>query len=183
MSKEEDSRLLWVLINILKRTYFVNYSISTVKYCFPGNVPFNESEFNSFVKKHNLSSKIIFLGPQYGPKKNFVLANTDIFAFPTYYKDECFPLGLLEALRWGLPIITTKEGAIPDIVNDGICGFLVKHQDSNALAEKLELLIQNKDLREAMGKKGRLRYEQNFTLQHFEHNLITILNKCLLKAS
>ena len=142
----------------------------------------NESEFNSFVKKHNLSSKIIFLGPQYGPKKNFVLANTDIFAFPTYYKDECFPLGLLEALRWGLPIITTKEGAIPDIVNDGICGFLVKHHDSNALAEKLELLIQNKDLREAMGKKGRLRYEQNFTLQHFEHNLITILNKCLLKA-
>ena len=60
-------------------------------------------------------------------------------------------------------------------------GFLVPQKDSNKLAEKLGMLIQNKDLREEMGKYGRMRYEKNFTLQHFECNLNTILTNCLRK--
>ena len=84
-------------------------------------------------------------------------------------------------MQFSLPIISTFKGSIPDIVDDGVTGFLVNQRDIEALAEKLELLIRNKELREDMGKNGRMRYLHYFTLNHFESNLTNILNKCLYK--
>lgn len=46
--------------------------------------------------------------------------------FPTYYHNECFPLVLLEAMQHGLPCISTNEGAISDIVDDGVTGYIVE---------------------------------------------------------
>ena len=98
---------------------------------------------------------------------------SDIFVLPTY--NDCFPLVLLEAMSFSLPIISTFEGGIPDIVNDELTGYLVQQRDSVALAEKIELLIQNPDLRKKMGIAGRKIFLQKFTLDKFENRLISIL--------
>jgi len=140
-----------------------------------------KDEFYSFVELNNLNSKVTFHGPQYGSQKDKFLDEADIFAFPTYYKGECFPLGLLEALRWGLPVITTFEGAIPDIVDDGISGFIIQQKNASSLAEKLEILINNQELRQEMGLAGRTKYEQKFTLEKFETKLMEILNQMVIK--
>jgi glycosyltransferase involved in cell wall biosynthesis len=134
-----------------------------------------QTEFIRFITKNNLTNKVFFLGAQYNEDKNKVLAYTDIFAFPTFYSDECFPLGILEAFRWNLPVITTYEGAISEIVEDGVNGFLVPQRNVEILAEKIELLIKNPELCQQMGNAGRRKYENEYTLSRFEKRIAEIL--------
>ena len=139
-----------------------------------GNVTI--SEFNKKVNQYQLNSKVHFLGKKYGKEKNNIFENADIFAFPSYYSNECFPLVLLEAMSAGLPVISTFEGGIPDIVKEGVTGYLVPQRDSVALANQLERLILNQELRFKMGNAARKKFESRFKLENFELRMIEILD-------
>lgn len=141
----------------------------------------NEQQFQSKLQQLALTDYVDYAGKKYGKEKEVFFSEAHIFAFPTL--NETFGIVNLEAMQYELPVVSTSEGGIPDVVEDSVTGFLVPKKDSNALAEKLEILILNNDLREKMGRNGRLRYELNFTLHHFEHNLNAILKQCLLKSS
>jgi glycosyltransferase involved in cell wall biosynthesis len=97
----------------------------------------------------------------------------DLVAFPTY--NECFPLVLLEALCYSLPVVASNEGGIPDIVENGVSGYLVGKKDAQGLAKMLELLIVDRALRTSMGYEGRKRYKQHFTQLRFETRMRDIL--------
>ena len=142
-----------------------------------------ETQLQERISLMELTDSVSYAGKKEGKAKHDFLVKADIFVFPTYYDKECFPLVLLEAMQFNLPIISTYEGGIRDIVQDGITGFLVPQKDAVALAQKLEQLIDNGDLRKVMGEKGKIRYEKNFTLHRFENNLITILKDCLVKIA
>lgn len=135
------------------------------------------SWFYEKVKQLDLEEQISYLGKQYGAEKKKAFSEADLFAFPTYY--DCFPLVLLEAMSYSLPVVSTFEGGIPDIVEDGVTGFLVPQKNVLALAEKLELLIKNPVLRQQIGKAGRLKYEQQFTLEIFEKRIVDIIERTL----
>jgi glycosyltransferase involved in cell wall biosynthesis len=96
--------------------------------------------------------------------------------FPTFYHNECFPLVLLEAMEHGLPCISTTEGGIPGIVDDGKTGFLVPKHDVAVLADKILLLLNAPVLRSNMGKAGREKFEKEFTLEVFEKRMVEILS-------
>ena len=128
-------------------------------------------KFNKRVLQNGLKKHVSYLGKKYGKDKQDSFIDADIFAFPTYYHNECFPLVLLEAMQFSLPIVSTFEGGIPDIVEDGVTGYLVPQRDVEALANKLEALINNSELRIMMGKAGRQKYEKEFTLDKFENCL------------
>jgi glycosyltransferase involved in cell wall biosynthesis len=128
-------------------------------------------EFRSTVAAHGLGSQVRYLGPIYGEAKDALFRDSDLFVFPTFYAPEAFPLVLLEAMQWALPIISTPEGAIPEIVSDGETGFLVRQQDAEALADRIAYLLQEPQRRREMGEQGRKRYLGKYTLEHFEHNL------------
>jgi len=147
-----------------------------------GSGDITEEEFKTKVAEYKLDTSISYVGKKLGREKNDFLANANIFVLPTYYEKECFPLVLLEAMQANLPVISTYEGGIPDIIEDGITGYLVPQKDANALAEKLEMLIQNKMLSIELGKNGRIRFEKNFTLQHFEHTLSAVLEQIIFKS-
>jgi len=131
----------------------------------------------SRIDKLDLSSNIIYVGSKYGKSKDDILLTSDIFIFPTYF--ETFPLVLLEAMQFSLPIISTFEGGIPDVVEDGITGFLINQRDVKSLASRIEELIVNKNLRINMGKAGRKRYEELFTETIFENRLCEILSQSM----
>ena len=138
---------------------------------------------NKFFQKANelnLGSCVNYVGKKYNEEKIAVFSKADIFAFPTYYHNETFGLVNLEAMQYSIPIVSTFEGGIPDVIEDGVTGFLVPQRDPQALAEKLELLIKNPELRTKMGKAGRTKYEKEFTLQTFETKLQEILQHLLL---
>ena len=134
---------------------------------------------NIFEKKVidlSLQDYVRYAGAKYEKKKEEVLSQTDIFVFPTFYEYECFPLVLLEAMSYALPVISTYEGGIPDIINNEKTGFLVPQRNIEILAEKLEILIKDADLRKTMGKAGRKKFEKEFTMLIFEKNILQILN-------
>lgn len=132
-------------------------------------------QFKEKVNQMHLSSRVKYLGKKYDAEKKEVFANAEIFAFPTL--NDCFPLVLLEAMCDGLPIVSTYEGGISDIVDDGVTGYLVPKQNVPLLADRLEVLVKDPLLRQTMGKAGRLKYEREFTIEIFEQRLSEILVK------
>lgn len=116
-----------------------------------------------------------YLGPKYGDEKNFFFSNADIFVFPTYYFNECFPLVLLEAMQYKLPIITSCEGGIPDIVTNGENGFVCKREDAAGTATAIETLLGNKEKCAQMGENGYKIFKERFTLNIFNENITNAL--------
>lgn len=125
----------------------------------------------------DLTKDVHYEGRKYGEEKEIAFSQADIFAFPTL--NETFGLVNLEAMQFSLPIVSTFEGGIPDIISEGKSGFLVEKANAEAFAEKLEILIANSKLRLEMGEAGRLRYERYFTLIKFENSILEILNKLM----
>jgi glycosyltransferase involved in cell wall biosynthesis len=121
------------------------------------------------ITDYDLFDEVKIIGPKYGDEKYEILSEADIFVLPTYF--EAFPGTVLEAMQFGLPVISTFEGAIPEIVDDNITGFLVHKQNVLELTEKLELLINDSELRLRMGNKGRDKFFEHYTLGLFEKNM------------
>lgn len=139
-----------------------------------GNAEMTRTELESRVEHKNLMQQISVIGPKHGQEKLNLLKSADIFAHPSF--NDCMPLVLLEAMQFSIPVISTFEGAIPDIVDDGITGFLVPQRDAKALADKLELLIKDPALRQQMSVAGREKFDREFTLDRFERRLAEILD-------
>lgn len=134
-------------------------------------------QLQSRVTNLGLNEFIQYVGRKYGTEKDFFFTKADIFAFPSY--NETFGLVILEAMQFLLPVISTFEGGIPEIIEDGTTGFLIPQKNVEKLAEKLETLICDDQLRKQMGAAGRAKYEKEFTLNIFEEKLQTILN-CII---
>lgn len=140
----------------------------------------SESYLNKKIKDSGLNDCLTFHGSKYGKEKEEIFMQTDIFVHPTF--NDCYPLVLLEAMQHSIPVVSTFEGGIPDIVDDGVTGFLVQQKNALALAEKLEILINDPTLRQSMGKAGRAKYEREYTLDVFENRLKSILDSVLDKT-
>jgi glycosyltransferase involved in cell wall biosynthesis len=110
-----------------------------------------------------------------------LLEQSHIFVFPSYYR-EGLPKSLIEACAVGRPVVTTNSIGCKDCVIDGYNGFLIPIKDSRALADKLEILIQDKSLRMSMGKNSRCLAEQDFSIEKVIESHLKIYDK-LIKDS
>lgn len=104
-----------------------------------------------------------------------LLQKACIVAFPSYYR-EGVPKSLIEAAAIGRPIITTNSIGCKDTVEDGFNGFLIPIKNSDVLADKLKILIDNKDLRLKMGKNSRKIAERDFSLENVVNKHLEIYN-------
>lgn len=137
----------------------------------------SEPAFTERINQSKLSQNVFVHGPKFNDAKKPFFISSDVFVLPTF--NECFPLVLLEAMCFGLPVVSTTEGGIPDIVVNEKTGYIVKPKDAAALASKLEILLANADLRKAFGAAARARFETCFTIGAFEANMITILKDAI----
>jgi glycosyltransferase involved in cell wall biosynthesis len=87
----------------------------------------------------------------------------DIACYPSI--EESFGVSVLESSACQLPVVASEIGGIPELIIDGITGFLVKPKNSLQLADKLQILLTDENLREQMGKEGR-----NFVVNNFSWN-------------
>jgi glycosyltransferase involved in cell wall biosynthesis len=130
--------------------------------------------FSQEVKNRGLEGRVHYLGKKYGEEKESIWDDADIFVFPTFYPNECFPLVLLEAMQHGLPCVSTEEGAISGIIEDGITGFIVEKKNHEQLANRIEQLLSDANLRHSMGVAGRQKFEEEYTLSVFEKRMSDI---------
>jgi glycosyltransferase involved in cell wall biosynthesis len=137
----------------------------------------SEKQFNHKVVDLGLESVVFGHGAKYDLEKVMYFEKTDLFVFPTFYENETFGLVLLEAMEHGIPCIGTYEGGIPDVIEEGKTGLLLKENSSTELAKKIVFFIKNPEVALKMGHEGRDRFNKLFTLDVFESNIVTILNK------
>jgi glycosyltransferase involved in cell wall biosynthesis len=136
---------------------------------------FESKEFRkkaqNFMIKHNLEKIVEFLGVRTGDAKWQTYAEADIMVFPSFFESESFGRVLIEAMQFEMPVVATRWRGIPSIVEDGKSGFLIPIKDSQALAEKIAVLLQDQARREEMGKRGRQIYLERFTIERFWRNI------------
>lgn len=141
----------------------------------------NAECFRNECKLRGITDCVTYHGKKYEEEKLPFFQQADIFVFPTFYRNECFPLVLLEAMEQGLPCISTFEGGIANIIDDGKTGFLVPCRKVQPLAERIGLLLKNETLRKEFGKAGRAKFEREYTLSRFEKNIKRCLELCIPK--
>ena len=94
----------------------------------------------------------------------------DVFVMPTTAEGWGFTNA--EAMSFALPVISTNVGAIPEIVEHGVTGLLVEAGDGEALLRAMRQCADSRDLREAMGRRGRERFVANFSRDVFRGKLL-----------
>lgn len=131
------------------------------------------SRMEEEINKRGLAGLVICHGPKYGKEKENYLSQADLFVSPTF--DDCFPVVLLEAMQHGLPIVSTYEGAIPDMIQEGVNGILCCPKQPGELAKALSFLLLHEQERIAMGKQGYKRFSELYTLSAYEKNICQII--------
>lgn len=106
-------------------------------------------KFQKLIIENNVQDKVKIKGWISGDKKDEVFRCSDIYILPSY--NEGLPMSILEAMAYALPVISTPVGGTPETVEEGVNGFLIHPGDAKALAEKIDLLAGDKELREKMG--------------------------------
>jgi glycosyltransferase involved in cell wall biosynthesis len=142
---------------------------------------FNENELNSIIAEANLYDKVLYFGAKYDEEKNSIIASNDILVFPT--KNDIWGNVIIEAMQFRIPVVAAIEGAIPEIIDDGVTGFLVEKNAPEQIADKIEILVKNNELRESMGNAARKKYEEKYTMEIFEKNMKTVFVEVLGKKN
>jgi len=98
--------------------------------------------------------------------------------------EEVFGWMIAEAMAHGKPVVTTRVGGIPEVVQDQECGYLVDRGDTEAMSNKVLTLLNDASLREQMGHKGKNIVRQKFNLRNNVEKLIASyrLEECLVAA-
>lgn len=118
----------------------------------------------------DISHKITFHGER--DDVSDFLTRQDIFLLISHW--EGFPRSILEAMRAGLPVITTDTAGSPEAVTDGETGHVVAECDPVELSEAISRLLDDPELRTAMGRAGRKRYEEDFTFDRMAAETLTV---------
>ena len=112
----------------------------------------HEAEIRRGVEMLGLRDVVRFVGaqPQQTLRDYYVAA--DVTVLPSYY--ESFGMVALEAMACGSPVVGSRVGGLATTVRDGVTGFLVPDGDAGALAERIEMLVDDPDLRFRLGREG-----------------------------
>lgn len=131
-----------------------------LEYRFAGDGPLR-GDLEQQATRLGISDQVSFRGFVTEPAE--FLTEIDIFAMPSLY--EGLGVSALEAMAAGKPVVATSVGGLTESVIDGVTGFIVRPQDSSTLAEAIAKLVQDSALAAEMGKRGRERVVQNFSLE------------------
>jgi glycosyltransferase involved in cell wall biosynthesis len=127
---------------------------------------------NGEVKKQELEDVVRIHDPAYGSDKLAYLREADIFVFPSYF--EGMPMAILEAMACGLPIVASRVGGIPDLIEDGVNGILVEPGKPDQIAFTLRKLGNDYKLRNSMAKANSKAVCEKYDIEQHVTKLINI---------
>ena len=196
-AENEVPHILWLSNMMLSKglmEYLDALSIlksRSVAFCgvFVGGITpeITEDDFYKAIAERGLDGCTSYLGRKYGAEKEECYSQADIFVLPSY--TEAFPLTVLEAMQYSLPVVATNVGSVSVAVEQGVNGFLIGGNEpiltldyrpkSLELADALQKLVMDKSLRLQMGMAGREKFEHGFSLECFEQRFVSVIKDCL----
>lgn len=153
-----------------------------IEYIIGGDGPL-AGKLGSLVSGLGSKNYIIFLGVVEQDEVLKLYQKAHIFILPSITSNdggqEGIPVVLMEAQATGLPVISTYHSGIPEVVIDGKSGFLVPEKNVDALAERIEYLIEHPELWPDMGRYGRKFVEERYSIKKLNHRLAKIYETLL----
>jgi glycosyltransferase involved in cell wall biosynthesis len=128
------------------------------RYVIAGDGPLR-GDLESAITRLELSERVRLVGEVHDVPA--LLRDIDLVVLPST-TNEGAPNALMEAMAAGKPVVATAVGGTPDVVDDGTTGILVEPGNPSALAEGIERLTENHELRHRMGRAGRAKVEKFF---------------------
>ncbi len=122
-----------------------------------------------------INSRVCFTGPRTDIER--VLSIFDIFLLTSHY--EGMPVCLLEAMASSIPVVATAVGGVPEVIQDGVSGYLVNSRDPQQIAGRIVTLLSNDNLRIRMGENGLRIYRSRFTVERMIANYTTLYERYL----
>jgi glycosyltransferase involved in cell wall biosynthesis len=129
-----------------------------------------EPALRDYADELGVASDVRFSGPVFGERKIAMLAQADAFVLATYHA-EGLPYALLEAMAAGLPVVTTRIGAIPDVVEEGVHGLFVPGSDPDAIYRAIAALSADRDLLARMSAACRTRVAEAYSMERLAGEL------------
>lgn len=126
-------------------------------------------------EENGVNMHVHFLSGISYPQLAACYAACDMFALPS--RGEGFGLVYLEAMACGKPVIGGAHGGAPEVIKDGVTGYLVQHGDAVQLATSIETLLANPEMAKEMGRRGKERVENEFRFNVFAKSLKKILRE------
>jgi glycosyltransferase involved in cell wall biosynthesis len=119
-----------------------------------------DQHITAFLERYNLRQRLEITGPLPHQQMVRALRRMDLYVNTSY--QEGMPNGVLEAMACALPVVATDADGTPDLVQDGVTGYLCPMGDLDALVARCRTLITQPTLRQRMGHAGRRRVQQHF---------------------
>jgi phosphatidyl-myo-inositol dimannoside synthase len=121
-----------------------------------------------------VAEHVLFAGNATDDELPQYYAACDVYVMPS--RLEGFGIAFLEAMALGKPVIGGRHGGTPDLLDEGVTGFLVDHSDVKTLTDRIIALLGNETLRLRMGEAARKCVAQNYTFEHFRQRLLSMLS-------
>ena len=125
-------------------------------------------------------NRIRYAGPVFGEEKEAALARADVFCLPTAYPTEALPISILEAMQYGLAVVSTPMGAIREAVGSG--GILVSPDCVDELVRALAHLADHRDVRERMGVANRARFSDHFAMDRIAEQWVDLVSRLKVRT-
>lgn len=138
----------------LKGPQYLIQAVKGISICcvLVGDGPYKE-ELHTLVEHMGVSDRVFFTGMLPFSEVKELYSGARFFILPSL--KEGSPLVILEAMSCGLPVISTDVAGIPDVVKEGYNGFIVPHEDVDALNKRLTFLAGNRDVLRLIGENAR----------------------------
>ena len=124
------------------------------------------------IMESDLSKFVKFIAHSEKPMR--IMPFCDLIILPTY--EETFGLVVAEAMIMGVPVIGSDAGGVPEIIEDGKNGLMFETKNSNSLAEKILIFINNKELRRNLAQNAKVYAEETYDYQNHFNLLDNYIN-------
>jgi glycosyltransferase involved in cell wall biosynthesis len=142
-----------------------------------GGAP-NRNYVPKWIDRFGLNSRVIFTGKITTERLVELYSENEIALSPSIYEGFGFPAG--EAMACELPVISSTGGALPEVVGEHMkTGYLIPPRDPKALAEAIDFMVENPDIRERMGKAARERVSKIFTWENAAKEMIEVYEETI----
>jgi len=134
-----------------------------------GDGPEKEN-IKSYIKEHKLEERVKLLGFLNQEQVKEYISKSSFVVVPSVWYENC-PYSILETFSMGKPVIGAKIGGIPELIEENKNGFLYNYNSINELTEKINMLFNNKKLREKLGKQARKIAEKKYNINNYYDKL------------
>jgi len=137
-------------------------------------------QLKQLLRAGNIETEVSFPGWVRGGDKEKLLRESGIFLFPSYH--EGMPMAVLEAMAYGLAVVTTKVGGIPKLIEHGVSGYLYEPGDISGMAQGIKELIADDGLRRQMGMAAREKAIQCYSMEGHVKKLLELYERVLAES-